>query len=119
MVFSRNSVEGEWKWGEHPLPRVSKYTYIGLDFGAWDVHIKKKVSDNCKKKFTLLHSVVSDRDINFTVRRLSVVVPSLDYGNKFWDCNKSQARALESILLGGAKKILLMKLFGVTWAWTR
>ena len=25
---------------------------------------------------------------------------------KFSDCNKSQARALESILLGGAKKIL-------------
>ena len=44
MVFSRNPVEGEWKWGERALPRVSKYTYLGIDFacnGAWDVHIHK------------------------------------------------------------------------------
>ena len=37
---------------------------------------------------------------------LSVVRPSLEYGSDIWDCNKSQARALESIPLGGAKKIL-------------
>ena len=37
---------------------------------------------------------------------LSVVRPSLEYDGEIWDCNKSQARALESILLGGAKKIL-------------
>ena len=51
MVFSRNPVEGEWKWGEHSLPRVSNYTYLGTDFackGAWDMHIQK-VRDNCRK----------------------------------------------------------------------
>ena len=37
---------------------------------------------------------------------LSVVRPSLEYGSEIWDCNKSQAIALEYILLGGAKKIL-------------
>ena len=37
---------------------------------------------------------------------LSVLRPSLEYGSEIWDCNKSQARALESIILGGAKKIL-------------
>ena len=37
---------------------------------------------------------------------LSVVRPSLEYGSEIWDCNKFQARALESIFLGGAKKIL-------------
>ena len=31
-VFSRNPVEGEWKWGKHALPRVSNYTYLGIDF---------------------------------------------------------------------------------------
>ena len=44
-----------------------------------------------------------------TARRLlllSVVRPSLEYGSEIWDCNKSQAKALESILLGGAKKVL-------------
>ena len=52
MVFSKNSVEGGWKWGEHKLPKVSKYSYLGIDFasnGAWDVHLKK-VLDNGRKK---------------------------------------------------------------------
>ena len=49
MVFSRNPVEGESKWGKHLLPRVSNYTYLGIDFAAWDMHIQK-VCDNCKKK---------------------------------------------------------------------
>ena len=56
-----------------------------------------------------MHSVISNRDINLSVRRLlllSVVRPSLEYGSEIWDCNKSQTRALESIILGGAKKIL-------------
>ena len=26
MVFSKNSVEGGWKWGEHKLPKVSNYS---------------------------------------------------------------------------------------------
>ena len=52
MVFSRNSVEGGWKWGERKLPKVSSYTYLGIHFacnGAWDVHLKR-VLDNCRKK---------------------------------------------------------------------
>ena len=74
---------------------------------AHDVHIQK-VRDNCKKKVNQLHSVISNRDINLTARRLlllSVVRPSLEYGSEIWDCNKSQARALESIILGGAKNV--------------
>ena len=31
MVFS---VEGGWKWGEHELPKVSNYSFLGIDFGA-------------------------------------------------------------------------------------
>ena len=30
MVFSKNSVEGGWKWGEHKLPKASSYTYLVL-----------------------------------------------------------------------------------------
>ena len=37
---------------------------------------------------------------------LSVLRPSIDYGSQVWKFNKSQASALELILLGGAKKIL-------------
>ena len=31
-MLSRNPVVGEWKWGEHVLPRVSNYMYLGIDF---------------------------------------------------------------------------------------
>ena len=31
MVFS---VEGGWKWGEHKLPKVSSYSYLGIDFAS-------------------------------------------------------------------------------------
>ena len=32
MVFARDAVEGDWKWGENSLPKVCKYTYLGIDF---------------------------------------------------------------------------------------
>ena len=41
VVFARELVEGSWNWGEQALPRLSKYTYLGVDFtsdGAWDEH---------------------------------------------------------------------------------
>ena len=37
---------------------------------------------------------------------LSVLRPSIEYGSEVWKCNDTQTSALESILLGGAKKIL-------------
>ena len=111
MVFSKSSVEGGWKCREHKLPKVSNYSYLGIDFasnGAWDVHLKK-VLDNGRKKVNQLHSVISNRDINLSARRLlllSVIRPSIEYGGKVWEGNKSQVDDLESIILGGAKRIL-------------
>ena len=52
MVFSKDAVNGCWKWGEHSLPKVSSYSYLGIDFssnGAWDMHIKRLL-DNGRKK---------------------------------------------------------------------
>ena len=37
---------------------------------------------------------------------LAVVRPSLEYGDEVWECNKEQANALPSIILGDAKNIL-------------
>ena len=37
---------------------------------------------------------------------LSVVRPCLEYGNEIWNCDKSQTIALESVILGGTRKIL-------------
>ena len=57
VVFAR---EGSWNWGEQALPRLSKYTYLGVDFtsnGAWDEHV------NGRKKISQVHSIISNRDI--------------------------------------------------------
>ena len=109
-VFSKASASGEWKWGEHMLPRVSKY--LGVNFAsnrAWDSHVKDACVNSRKKLIFQLHSVLSTRDINLCARRLlllSVVRPSIEYGSAVWDCNKNQASALEAIILSGAKNIL-------------
>ena len=65
----------------------------------------KKVVASGKKQ---LHSVISNRDI-MSARRmflLAVVRPILEYGSEVWEANKAQAAALESVVLGGAKRIL-------------
>ena len=36
---------------------------------------------------------------------LSVIRPSIEYGNEVWEGNKSQVGSLESIILDGAKLI--------------
>ena len=48
------------------------------------VHIKK-VINNGKKKVNQFHSVICNRDINLTARRLllrSVIRPSIEYGRE-------------------------------------
>ena len=56
-----------------------------------------------------LHSVISNRGVNLSARRLlllTVVRPTLEYGSGVWEGNKCQTAALESVMLGGAKRIL-------------
>ena len=109
VVFSKSKVPGSWTWGEHTIPQASSYCYLGIDFtsdGGWDTHVKRVIS-NGRKIVNKLHSIISNRNINLSARRLlllSVLRPSIEYGSEVWKCNKSQASALESILLGGSKK---------------
>ena len=52
VVFARELVEGSWNWGEQALPRLSKYTYLGVDFtsnGAWDEHVKRVLQNGRKR----------------------------------------------------------------------
>ena len=90
------------------LPKVSNYAYLGVNFasnGAWDGHVKG-VYVYGRKKLNQLHGVLSNRDINLCARTfllLSVVRPSIEYGSAVWE---NQARAVEAIILGGAKTIL-------------
>ena len=62
------------------------------------------------KKVNQMHSVISNRDIHFSACRwllLAVLRPtSLKYDSDVWKANKAQAAALESVVLGGAKRSL-------------
>ena len=69
----------------------------------------KKVVASGEKKVNEFHSVISNRDINLSARRLLLLAvgrPTLEYGSEVWEANKAQAGALESVVLGGAKRIL-------------
>ena len=68
-----------------------------------------RVLDNGRKKVNQLHSIISNRDINLSARRLLllyVIRHSIEYGSEVWEGNKGQTIGLESIVLGAAKKIL-------------
>ena len=60
------------------------------------------------KRLNQLHSVISTRSIARRMLLLSVIKPSLEYGNEICDCNKSQAHALESVILGGTRWDVLL-----------
>ena len=69
----------------------------------------KKVVASGKEKVNQLHSIISNRDINLSARRLlllAVVRPTLEYDSEVWEANMAQAAALESVVLGGAKRTL-------------
>ena len=54
-----------------------------------------------------MHSIISIRDISLSARRLLllfVIRRSIEYGSEVWESNKGQTNALESVVLGGAKK---------------
>ena len=80
-----------------------KIINLGVDFtsnGAWDEHVNRMAGKR------LVHS---NRDIDLIARRLlliSVVRPTLEYGSEVWEGNKAQAAALQSVMIGGAKRIL-------------
>ena len=62
-----------------------------------------------KRKLNLLNSIISNRNINLSARRLlllSVIRSSLEYGNEIWEGNKCKIDVLESIILRGARRIL-------------
>ena len=90
IVFSKDAVNGCWKWGEHSLSKVSSYSYLGIDFasnGAWDMHIKKLL-DNGREKVNRLHKVISNKNVNLRARRLlllSVIRPTIEYGSEVWE----------------------------------
>ena len=63
----------------------------------------------CTTMLARSRSLTSNRDVNLSAHwllLLSVVRLILEYGGEVWEDNKSQAVALESVMLGGAKPVL-------------
>ena len=93
MVFSKDAVNGCWKWGEYSLPIVSSYSYLGIDFsrnGVRDMHVRKLLDNGRtgRKRVNQLHKVISNRNINLSAPRhflLSVIRPSIEYGSEVWE----------------------------------
>ena len=59
------------------------------------MHIKKLL-DNGKKKVNQLHKVISNRNVNFSAHillLLSVIRPSIEYGNDMWEGNDHEIQA--------------------------
>ena len=54
VVFARELVEGSWNWGEQALPRLSKYTYLGVEWCMG--RACKRVLQNGRKKISQVHS---------------------------------------------------------------
>ena len=54
-----------------------------------------------------MHSVIFNRDINLTARRLlllSVIRCSIEYGGEIWEGNKGQVAGLRVHYSGGSQK---------------
>ena len=88
VVFSNSKVPGSWTWGEHTIPQASSYCYLGII--RWWVGYSCEESDG-RKKVNQLHSIISNRNIYLTARRLlllSVLRPSIEYGSEVWKYNK-------------------------------
>ena len=104
-------VVGSWASIVFQVPKVSSYSYLGIDFssnGALDMHIKKLLYIG-REKVNQLYKVISNRNVNLSSHRLlllSVIRPSIEYDSEVWEGNKRQAGSLESITLDGAKRIL-------------
>ena len=97
MVFARESVDGVWKWGSVFCLECLRAHTDFTSTGAMYEHIRN-VLNNGRKMVNRLHSVAR------RLLLLAVMRPTLEYGSEVWEANKSQAAALESVVLGGEKR---------------
>ena len=128
VVVFRNEKEldGAWTWDDSVLPHLNYYTYLGVKFtcnGHWDAHSRDLVTSG-KHKLNSLLRILCNSSLSLYLRWqviLSILRPSLEYGNEVWRYTSTQSKAVDAVLLGVCKKILscssktyVMKLCGVT-----
>ena len=90
--------------GDYVLPHLNYYTYLGVKFtcnGHCDAHLKDLVTSG-KCKFNSLLRILCNPSLSLYLRQqviLSILRPSLEYGNEVWRCTSSQSKALDAVLL--------------------
>ena len=75
--------------------------------GHWDAQLKDLVTSG-KCKLNSLLRILCNPSLSLYLRQqviLSILRPSLEYGNKVWRCTSSQSKALDAVLLGVCKNI--------------
>ena len=83
--------------------------YLSVKFtcnGHWDAHLKDLVISG-KRKLNSLLRILCNPSLSLYLRRqviLSILSPSLEYGNEVWRCTSTQSKALDAVLLGACKK---------------
>ena len=91
------------------LPHLNYYTYLGVKFtcnGHWDAHLKDLVTPG-KRKLNSLLRILCNPSLSLYLRQqviLSILRPSLEYGNEVWGCTSTQSKTLDAVLLGACKK---------------
>ena len=100
-----------WVWSDKCHPVLDSYCYLGIEFssdGSWDKHIKSLITRN-RQKLGGLYRVLHNFALDLRTHRhilMAVLRPSLEYGCKVRNVNKSQAEAFKSIQLHACKYIL-------------
>ena len=73
-----------------------------------DAHLKDLVTSG-KRKLNCLLRILCNPSLSLYLRWqviLSILRPSLEYGNEVWRYTSTQSKALDAVLLGACKKIL-------------
>ena len=68
----------------------------------WDAHLKDLVTFG-KRKLNSLLRILCNPSLSLYLRRqviLSILRPSLEYGNEVWGCTGTQSKTLDAVLLG-------------------
>ena len=74
----------------------------------WSLGCTPEVTSG-KRKLNSLLRILCNPSLSLYLRWqviLSILRPSLEYGNEVWGCTSTQSKALDAVLLGACKKIL-------------
>ena len=82
--------------------------FVGLSDSEQGLQALIDLVTSGKRKLNSLLRILCNPSLSLYLRWqviLSILRPSLEYGNKVWGCTSTQSKALDAVLLGACKKI--------------